>query len=94
MSYNRSSTALAVVNAQEDSSLLTIYPNPVQTELTVSLRGSNKIISVRVVDIIGRNANVRYLGNGKVDVASIPAGIYVINVSDGQHEYHQKFTKE
>jgi hypothetical protein len=74
--------------------VLGLYPNPAQNELTVSLPTAATLASVRVTDARGSVTSARYLGNGKIDISTLATGLYVVTLSDGQAEYHQKFVKQ
>jgi bacillolysin len=72
-----------------------IYPNPVQGALTISLPQNAPVASIQVSDLRGVVVrDVRLQADGQVDVSALPAGIYLLRVSDGQQTYHQRFVKE
>jgi hypothetical protein len=73
---------------------LTLYPNPAHTTLSLALPGQAKVSAVHIMDMRGRTTTARYSGNGQVDVADLAPGVYIVDVTDGQHTYHQKFVKE
>ncbi|WP_167852247.1 T9SS type A sorting domain-containing protein [Hymenobacter elongatus] len=81
-------------SAKATQRVLTLYPNPARTVLSVSLTGVDKLATVKVTDVRGSVMSARYLGNGQVDVADLAPGIYVVSVTDAQRTYHQKFVKE
>ncbi|MBO6184659.1 MAG: T9SS type A sorting domain-containing protein [Chryseobacterium sp.] len=70
---------------------LSIYPNP--TSDILNIKTDSKINSVSVVDITGKKINVK-LENDKVDVKSLPAGIYLINVETKDGISIEKFIKK
>jgi len=76
------------------ATVFTLYPNPVHDVLTLSLPGNANPTTVKVTDVRGSTVAVHYQGNNRIDVSSLSSGFYLLTVSDGQQEYHQKFTKE
>ena len=84
------------VNEIEDD-LLSIYPNPASQWLMVGgswLENIEAIISVE--DILGRNV-LQFTTHDSpltVYVHSLPAGIYFIEVSDGEKTFERKFVKQ
>ena len=94
VSANRG-TALSTASAAPTEMMLGLYPNPVQTTLTLSLPKAAKITTVQVSDMKGATmATARYGDNGQLNVADLAPGLYVVTVFDGQREYRQKFVKE
>lgn len=70
---------------------ISIYPNP--TSDILNIKTDSKINSVSVFDISGKNLNVKQDGN-KVDVRSLPAGAYLINVETIDGISTEKFIKK
>lgn len=72
--------ALAGANAIEENSTptLAVSPNPVQEELSVT----GSWVSARVLDLQGREMIATPALNGKVDVRQLPAGAYVIQLTN------------
>jgi hypothetical protein len=95
VSANRpAGTVTSNTAAQAAEPQFTVYPNPARDALTVSVAGSTKLTSVKVTDMRGATTAARYQGNGRVDVAGLASGIYIVTASDGQREYRQKFVKQ
>jgi hypothetical protein len=93
------STLPTVKSAPSQSALiggstLTVFPNPTRAVLNLSLQNLSKDAQVKVLDAKGAVTKAQYQGEGKVDVASLESGLYLIVVSDGGKNYSQKFTKE
>ncbi|WP_175623173.1 T9SS type A sorting domain-containing protein [Chryseobacterium schmidteae] len=68
-----------------------ISPNP--TSDILNIKSDSKINNVSVVDMIGRNINVRLDGE-KVDVKNLPSGTYIINIETKEGVSTQKFIKK
>lgn len=82
---------LGVNDAIAKKRLLSVYPNP--TTDFLAIKTENKIGSISVFDISGKNVNVKLDGN-KVDVRSLPAGSYLINVETKDSITTEKFIKK
>lgn len=76
--------------SKASKSLVAIYPNP--TTDFLSVKSESKINSISVVDVTGKKVNVKLDGN-KVDVRSLPAGTYLINVETKDGISTEKFIK-
>lgn len=68
-----------------------IAPNPTSDILYV--KSDSKIKSIYVSDLTGRRINVKVEGN-KVDVRSIPSGVYLIGIETAEGSTHEKFIKK
>lgn len=82
-------------NLQTDT--LTLYPNPVHTQVTISL-GLETIRSIRVYDMEGREqmeiqAQTSPL-NWTLNTAALAGGIYLVVVQTSQHTYRRTFIKQ
>ena len=75
----------------------TVYPNPATQVLNIA-RPTNAdpdaAFSVRVYDLRGAEVRGLSLTDGQVDVSSLRAGTYLLNVTDGTGTTHQRFVKE
>ena len=80
--------------------LLRVYPNPTEDILFVKLHGGAGIASVTLYDLQGRAVETRHGtslqdGTAKLNVKSIPAGVYVLRVTDTDgKEYHRKIVRK
>ena len=75
---------------------VSFYPNPAADVLNLDLPAkAGKTYSVSVYDLRGHAMpQARYDGNGHVEVASLPKGLYYIRVANGTEVSHQRFEKE
>lgn len=64
---------------------ITLYPNPVRSELNVLFDGSAGVKNIAVYNVIGKAVSVyRVTGNSaKLDMDNAPAGIYFLRFIDG-----------
>lgn len=69
--------------AEADKSIL-VYPNPIVDNCNIQVSANNKIIRVDLKDISGRNVFARVFSGGNnqesMSLASLPRGIYVMNI--------------
>ncbi|MCB0570888.1 MAG: T9SS type A sorting domain-containing protein [Phaeodactylibacter sp.] len=73
-----------------------VFPNPVKALLNVSvdLPEAAENLNIRMANAFGQVVYERYFGrlqndNIEIDVANLPAGAYMIQVSDGKAQYTQ-----
>jgi len=77
-----------------------IYPNPSNNEVSIMVNAGNGSSngSLKVMDILGKTYITQQLSlkNGNnlygIDVRTLPAGIYFVEVSDGTNSYVKKMT--
>ncbi len=83
-----------IVNESSESvevEALSIFPNPAQSSLTVSIAG-NKGSSIKLIDVNGTTLLKSYSEeeNTAFNVSEIPAGLYTIIVSNGKNDLQQR----
>ena len=72
------SLGLAGQAATED---LRIFPNPVSTSFEIGY--SERVANVSVINMVGREVRrFDYTANSTYDVASLPQGMYLVQLSD------------
>lgn len=64
---------------------LSVYPNPTQNEVTIDTKGQFELDSVVVYNLLGKRSSVALNGN-TVDMSSLSAGIYIIEVTTDSGE--------
>ncbi len=75
-----------------DVSAITLYPNPVKDELTIS--GSSDWSEINIVGIDGRKSQVKINPENKIDVQSLLSGIYFLELQSKKGEsIRKKFVK-
>ena len=86
------SNIIALSNQQ--SSSLAVYPIPVKDKATLQITG-NKLLytKAQLTDISGKTVNTIFINNNfeTIDMAQLPAGIYILRLNDGSV---QKIVKE
>ncbi|WP_407405161.1 choice-of-anchor J domain-containing protein [Chryseobacterium sp.] len=78
-------------NINSVKSLTTIFPNP--TSDVLNIKSDSKINKVTVVDMTGRNMEVK-LENDKVNVQALPVGSYLVNIETKDGISTEKFIKK
>jgi len=85
----------AASTALSGDAVLSLYPNPAVTTLTLSLSSNAELTKVEVLDARGaRVAAAHYLGQGQLDVSGLAGGLYLLRASDGTHTFVQRFAKQ
>ncbi len=81
---------------QTNAHTLTVYPNPANDLLHIELAGGAGIADVTLYDLQGRTVRTRFIASANsqtatVDVRGVPAGMYLLRVTDNiGKEHHQK----
>ena len=89
--FNKTWTTVQLATGENTTqSNLTIYPNPVISNFTIST--SEKIISVELYDVLGRK--VQTLSNSKTNtIERMSKGVYFVKVKTENNEYIEKLIK-
>jgi hypothetical protein len=86
--YNPTSIKQFAVNSMQ----VTVYPNPAQNSLQVTLAGNNKILEINLFDLLGKE--VLTPKEKVIDVSNFKNGIYFMQVKTSDKIYTTKFIKE
>ena len=87
--YNNAITLSA--NTFETENKFIVYPNPVESELTV--KATNAIKTVEIYNVLG--LRVKTSNDTTIHVAHLPDGVYTIKATDNNgHESVKKFVKK
>ncbi|WP_276133547.1 fibronectin type III domain-containing protein [Polluticoccus soli] len=88
-------TGMTNVSIQQQGDALQIYPNPTRDKLYLKGDIANSMITV--TDVTGAVV-LKYLAAGnaiqEINTSELPAGIYLLKISDGEQLQSVKFTKE
>ncbi|WP_250433253.1 lamin tail domain-containing protein [Hanstruepera flava] len=74
-------TPLTLSTAEYTSSSFNIYPNPVTSGVVNITSASNETIGVIVYDILGKQVLTTEIANNILNVSSLKAGIYILNIN-------------
>lgn len=84
-------TFLATNETAKTNSTVAIYPNP--TTDFISIKSPSKIKNIEIFDITGRKIDAKLDGD-KVDVQSLAAGSYLLNIETEGRNFTEKFIKK
>ncbi|WP_406844787.1 M4 family metallopeptidase [Flavobacterium soyae] len=99
--YSINITASGAVAAEEiaagliettEASGLTVYPNPVESQLNVSL-SEEKGYSYKILNTLGQQLGSGQVA-GSIDVSKLSTGIYLIELNNGDKKIVKKFAKK
>ena len=85
-----------VLNRSTALSKLNVWPNPVENLINFNIISNNSITQqIRIINILGKTvlAKKNALNIKQIDVASLKSGVYILEVSDSNTKYLQKFIK-
>ena len=69
-----------------------IFPNPAKDELNIIT--SNTLSSeIEILNVMGA-VLIKTKNKTKIDISSLNAGVYFLNVKQGENIYNYKFVKE
>jgi len=72
-----------------------MYPNPVSgSTLNIKLIDTPKEATYRIVSVLGREVAKGQLQNSVINVGKLQAGLYVIEINDGEDIMTRKFIKQ
>ncbi|MEO7922112.1 MAG: reprolysin-like metallopeptidase [Chitinophagaceae bacterium] len=75
---------------------LNVFPNPVSKLVNVNIPGMKSMVTIRVFDIYGKTVMQKNSSRAttQLDLAALPAGIYLINVKNKEKESTIRIAKE
>ena len=86
---------LASVNDKLPSNSASIYPNPANNEITVSVDNKYQVQSIKMMDITGREVkNLTASNIVKIDITDLQSGYYIINIQTNKGLISSKLIKD
>jgi len=86
---------LASVNDKLPSNSASIYPNPANNEITVSVDNKYQVQSIKMTDITGREVkNLTASNIVKIDITDLQSGYYIINIQTTKGLISSKLIKD
>ncbi len=84
------------IASHNQNNILHIYPNPASNQLTISNRqlANGKEVTVTVYDVVGKAQLQLKTTATTFDISAIAAGIYMLQVQQGDKLFYGKFVKE
>lgn len=87
----------SVSSISNTNDVLQVYPNPAKDKLTVSANAAADMNSIVVYNVLGEKMSIthRVIGDqAEVDVASLPSGVYLLQLNHGNEKMISWFIKE
>jgi hypothetical protein len=73
------------------------FPNPAKDKIYFDYKSQNNVFLIKIFDISGQLAGEKKIqaGSGQyaVDVSDLGAGIYIVELADGEQKFYFKLTK-
>lgn len=66
---------------------IAVYPNPAQNELQISTPLATRTLAVTVLNTLGQTVLTATAPQGKLDISSLSAGMYLLQLRDPQSEW-------
>ena len=88
-----------MVEMVDPANTLMIYPNPAGSELNILFHSSGNKVQLRIINLMGEtvysNTVTNNTDNGvtKIDLKSLPEGVYILEADDAKIATHKKFVK-
>ena len=84
-----------LMSTDEATTMMSIYPNPVKDQLSLTFANGIKPENVTLYDLQGRLVETKHNDMEIIDMSAMPAGVYMLHVimKDGT-SYHEKILKE
>jgi hypothetical protein len=83
----------STMSIQAEAAGFSIYPNPASTQVQVDLSGLSGACMLRLLDSRGRALSTMNAEGGKrhtLEVLGLSAGVYVIEIHNGENSYRQR----
>jgi hypothetical protein len=80
------------INEQTNTSNLSIYPNPVNYQLTIN--SEDKIGTIVILDVMGKTVKTITSSSNTIDVSELTNGMYLLQISTDNGLVSTKFIKE
>lgn len=73
--------------------LVKVYPNPMTSLINIELPTTIDVFEAVIYDVLGRETDTKY-HNGKIDVASLSSGVYLLQVETSEGTITRKLVKQ
>lgn len=80
-------------NSNEVLTTVSLYPNPTKDVLNIETNSATKL-NYSVINYLGQVVKTGSVENNSINVSNLNAGIYILEVNDGQKSVTKKFIKE
>jgi hypothetical protein len=86
-------STIAENNSNEILTTVSLYPNPTKEVLNIVTNSATKL-NYSVINYLGQVVKSGSIENNSLNVSNLNAGIYILEVNDGQKSVTKKFIKE
>lgn len=86
-------SAIADTNSNEILTTVSLYPNPTKDVLNIETNSATKL-NYSVINYLGQVVKSGSIENSSINVSNLNAGIYILQVNNGQKSVTKKFIKE
>ncbi|MEP7168996.1 MAG: T9SS type A sorting domain-containing protein [Bacteroidota bacterium] len=89
-------TQCTAIGEQNENIAINIYPNPAKDELYIKSNSLSGKAEIRITDILGKEILRKQsnLQSSILNIQSLTAGIYFIEITNGKNIHRKKFIKE
>ena len=93
--YQSNANPIAETLGFETKDLFTVYPNPANEQITISLNGLEGEVSVRIYDMQGRLVKQELLNDTRtqLNISDLSKGVYIISVDEEKMPLNKQFIK-
>ncbi|MCJ8163553.1 M4 family metallopeptidase [Pontibacter sp. E15-1] len=84
----------AVALGNEAAQEVAVYPNPASDYLQLTIPSGHATVKVMSMTGAALLQSKVEGGNGRLDISALPAGIYLLEIHDGQKQMQQRFVKQ
>jgi hypothetical protein len=89
------SNTITLDRGSDGRGTMNVYPNPSRDQITIQLSGADGSVTAQIYIISGQMIQqASGAGNSfTMDIKDLPAGIYMLKVSDARNQWQQRITK-
>ena len=85
--------SIAGIAETVETARFALYPNPVESELNISISESNGY-TYKITNTLGQQLSSGELYGNPIDVSKLATGIYLIELNNGSKKIVKKFAKK
>lgn len=88
---------LGTIDFEKEISKLKVYPNPTTSSLNINLTNSIENGSLKIISILGQTVLEKQNLSGtyfNVDLSNLNSALYIIEITDGNFKFTNKFIKQ
>jgi hypothetical protein len=90
-------TPTGIANQRSVQDAISVYPNPVNDFIGISLNSTATLKEIKILDLTGRTIDTKSVNKGenniRISVSDFPSGVYLISITTDQGTKVRKFIK-